>query len=784
MEGSSRPPESSIPQCCCGRTDCPFLAHTGTLLEGLERDVQTAARLGQALLVRHEAYMADAEQERLLMTATIETLEQQKRELEERNAQTVEENRSLLDQLEGLNDAVAESDAQVKSLTATLQSTQEELQRLIILAARTENLENQLAQLERDQAQLQDTLTASVEDERTAIQRWKKAERTIGDLQDQIDRIEREAREERERHVKVVGRMERRRAVEIELETAAGRLKGAAAARTAGREKNGSNVVSHFVRDILQDNASLQMGIVELREMLLNSNEEVERLREQVQAHQPIPLGEDHVKTPTLQKELGFEPIVNQELHFHHHYHVPPEPKEDFTKARSQANRRVRKKRNVVTTGHFTPPASVHTPRPSVSKIGAITPSPKAAASNSASAAILSQTFVTIPQSSHQWSIQPNQTGTSIAASSAPGSPYSSSHRASSIFDRVFNDNAFDSSRPTTPESNDPGSPMFLPSNGSEELSRKLENDIHKKPQMPGSQGLKLPSGTPIRSISMPITKSALATAAITEISSRNERINDHTDIEDLYLAPSGHPTIPEENEDTSERDSLSTPTPPSDTSTEDIYSHMQTQPGLRRVASHESLLSISGMDIHTLRSRPSQLLLLNNQRFTSPSTSITSSKPVLSAMTATATRASMSRRNLDSRTYNRSLLYGMAANQRGGPKTKEIKETLGQRVGGWVFGNWGFTPASSSSTTSRVSSGPTSNRTTSVSSQKYHGTPSSGEPSTLSSEAAALVQSSSPRGTQSEPTLGLFGLEPTTQYEVVVNNLDKQALKESLGET
>src|SRR6266702_5135577 len=158
----------------------------------------------QALLVRHEAYMTDAEQERFLMTATIETLEQQKRELEERNTQTVEENRKLLDQLEGLNDAVAESDAQVKSLTSTLQSTQEELQRLFILAARTENLENQLAQLERDQAQLQDTLTASMEDERTAMQRWKKAERTIGDLQDQIDRIEREAREERERHVEVV----------------------------------------------------------------------------------------------------------------------------------------------------------------------------------------------------------------------------------------------------------------------------------------------------------------------------------------------------------------------------------------------------------------------------------------------------------------------------------------------------------------------------------------------------------------------------------------------------
>lgn len=36
-----------IPQCCCGRTDCAFLSHNGELLESLERDVQTAAQLGQ-----------------------------------------------------------------------------------------------------------------------------------------------------------------------------------------------------------------------------------------------------------------------------------------------------------------------------------------------------------------------------------------------------------------------------------------------------------------------------------------------------------------------------------------------------------------------------------------------------------------------------------------------------------------------------------------------------------------------------------------------------------------
>lgn len=37
-----------IPQCCCGRTqECPFLAQNNATLAALERDIQTAARLGQ-----------------------------------------------------------------------------------------------------------------------------------------------------------------------------------------------------------------------------------------------------------------------------------------------------------------------------------------------------------------------------------------------------------------------------------------------------------------------------------------------------------------------------------------------------------------------------------------------------------------------------------------------------------------------------------------------------------------------------------------------------------------
>ena len=90
----------------------------------------------QALLMRHEAYIADSERERKAMTAHIETLEVEKLRLEKRNATVIEENRNLLDQLEAVNNAVTESDAHVVHLQATLQSTQQELQKLAQLAAK------------------------------------------------------------------------------------------------------------------------------------------------------------------------------------------------------------------------------------------------------------------------------------------------------------------------------------------------------------------------------------------------------------------------------------------------------------------------------------------------------------------------------------------------------------------------------------------------------------------------------------------------------------------------
>lgn len=41
---------STTLRCCCGHNDCALLEHNNVALEGLEKDLATAARLGQVRL--------------------------------------------------------------------------------------------------------------------------------------------------------------------------------------------------------------------------------------------------------------------------------------------------------------------------------------------------------------------------------------------------------------------------------------------------------------------------------------------------------------------------------------------------------------------------------------------------------------------------------------------------------------------------------------------------------------------------------------------------------------
>ena len=682
----------------------------------------------QALLMRHEAYIADSERERKAMTAHIETLEAEKQALEKENATVIEENRSLLDQLEAVNNAVAGSDAHVTSLQATLQSTQQELHKLTQLAARTASLEQQLEEYEREQANWQSTYQAKEESVKSAVRRWQQAERTLAGVQEEIERIEQEAKEEKERHAEIVGRMERRHAVEKELGSAAGRLKGAAALKTTEKESPGQTVVSHFVKDILQDNANLQMGIVELREMLNNSNDEVENLRQQVQLHQPVIASEDttplHAKPKDLRNELNR--ANSQELHVHHHYHAPS------AAPRPQLPRKKTKKRyGTLMPGQITPTSGANTPRSSFS-FNSPTPT----------ASILQQTAASIPQSiptRSRWSMQSNQTYHSTALSGT-SSPHSTTDRTSSLFDRVFSDAGNESSRPTSPDTEDPGSPVFT--------------SMSAKRVTPGS----------FRTYSAPIVQRRGISPATGRPSL--DSIMSIEELPNLERQSSGPEAIAEEREDDWENESSppveqesSVTSPMSEEPQSPIQEETFYRPPLRRAASHESLFSVSGMDIHTLKSRPSQLLAPYGG-----GRGVVRSQAVISDATAHATRpAAMSRDSGRSK----NLLTGMAADQR-----QASNPTFGKKLGGWMFGRWGATPTPSSAETA-VAATAKANKPASIS--------SGSDKAAVDPQATPKKPRLRPPGiNQAGPVMGFFP-EVKMQHPPVMKSLDAEALKSVL---
>ena len=610
----------------------------------------------QALLARHEAYVVDASEERRKMAENIEKLEGDKKETEASNVRIIEENRYLLDQLEKMNTTASDSDAHIVSLSATLQSTRKELERLTVLAAQTSHLEAQLASLELEAADLHHQMVAREEREQTAVEKWKGAERTVSTLQEQMDRIDREAHDERLRHIEVVKRFERRRTVERELENAAGRLKGAAAATTIMDGRN--SVVSHFVKDILQDNANLQLGIVELREMLMGSNEEVENLREQMMVHQPV---QPHRKQIGLREDLNSElagtatnDALSPDFHVHHHYHAAPKVK--TAREKPLGLTKTKKRRNITSPGLRTPSSGAQTPR--IPRVPSI-PSMQLRTDSSA-ATILSQTSVTIPPiHSHRWSLQSSQAPSSLANS--PQSAF----RNSSVFD-VMDDNIY-SSRPTTAGSTALGSPHIYP------RSSKRDSDV-------STRGLSTQTSPQVYQ-------------SISGALQADDRHSMDRSTETIKGALLDNRTILEQPEDDISISFLDDHFDKHN-DTQRTFSPMeQTRPRLHRASSHESILSSGGIDTPKLHGKRSQRLTPRS----SFGPSVASIGPVTSS-TAAVAHTSKRNRAYDSSNYNR-LLLGHTARSPAAPEppTPAEKSTLGKRVGGWVFGKWGVAPSKSS---------------------------------------------------------------------------------------
>jgi hypothetical protein len=656
----------------------------------------------QALLSRHESYIASSEAERAALTAQISRLESDKSSLEHKNNEIVRENRELLDHLEGLNNTIADSDAHIASLAASLAEAQLEVKRLMALAARTEELEKQLEEMEIGKVGLEREVKQREEAERSAVWRWKEAEGRLRSMNEQVERIEREARLEREKHVELVGRMERRRVVEreLELERAAGRLKGAAAvAKKEGAEGRGSNVVSHFVRDILQDNANLQAGIVELRELLQDSNEEVQNLRELVLIHQPIgPTGPEKghdgseaQQTTSLNEELEWVATpkhVAQEVHVHHHYHA----KFSARKERVPLTRKASKKRAGVGLG-----SGLLTPTPGSPTLR--TASSRRSSQSSPLSASLGAPIAYAPPKKSRWSVQSAATGSSTM-SSLPNSPLSDfDHRNSSIFDRI--DLMSESSRPTSPESAGFVTPQF----GSTRQKGKVS-------EFSLSAFAELPEDA--QSATQSSAKRALGPADDdTALAATPEQPgpDNGNSIEDGGADPLGTstPTNLAPSSGTAEQCAeCQQPNPESGSRTHQQPNCCREEPQralLRRSASHESFVSISGMDIHIPKNSSSQIYALGRgvtPSLLTPSRTMLSSRPLASIVEVNANSSNLRSASNSISASSISVLSGLAtAGSSSSPQPSasvkgEWQGGLGRLVGEWVWGKRSIAPMAS----------------------------------------------------------------------------------------
>lgn len=606
----------------------PFLAMHAPLLVPDASALPVLTFALQALLARHEALMASAESERFEMQSRIDQLETDKKSLEAENARTISANRALLDQLEQLNDSVTDSETHIRSLEATLASSQQMIRMLEGQESRAAELEAQLGVLETEQAELQSTLVVSQTEARSALTRWRQAERGISDLQVKLERIEREASEERERHSEMVSRMEKQRNMEKDLNTAAGRLKGAAAARTIGdAHSNNNGVVSHFVRDLLSDNANLQLGIAELRDMLISSNDEIQLLREQLIFHQPAEQDEVHPAS-TLRAELAPEdtyprtPLsprlrqspdpttsLSQELHIHHHYHV--------TKPAEQ-RKPVKKKRQHLTPNAFASPRPFSPGAPNPWRLEHRSTSPSIVAHS------VKDSISTLP--STRWSVFSDQPASDFAPSSVPSSPMSSHHRRVSVFDRDYENVA-----PTSPATSvDPASPVWT----RQHRSQKSADAFMRNFSTPRPLYLAdLPEGGEVN--------------ADYPVSPRCQRSQNRAHSTRHQTPGLTHDTTNPSASSSTDVSPEGAPRMPLTPSFDDSYDAFKSspRPRMRRAASQESIVSLTGgLEIHTLQARPSQLSLkpLGVASMAAPQASIMVARPTIARGSTDGKRGSI----------------------------------------------------------------------------------------------------------------------------------------------
>lgn len=625
----------------------------------------------QALLVRHETYVAEAEQDRVRLDKTIAVLETRTTELEDHNKRLVDDNALLSSKLDQRRVVIAQSDAQIQSLTTILETAQHEISKLSSLAARTEQLEARIVRFESDRAQIQNDLKTSKDNEQMTAALLQDSKKEVDRLQRHIDEAEQTLAEERRRSNDVVERMEKRRAVEREMDERDQRTRRVASMKSGPGEKRGGEVVSSFVREILQDNANLQLKMLELQDSLQTSSEELEELRAQLTEARSVPL----VNTPPPDEEEEEEetgevtrkPVrkVSQELHVHHHYHGPKNS-HSITRTRSVGQRQKKKRQSAISgrqmpTRPPSPHISSHYRDESISS-SVVAPSPK------------------LGSKQRPISMLP------MRLASSEYSSMNSTHSPSTIFEPAFDHAAVDQySRPTSPDSEFPYYSTAAPP---------------KRRHASGASGTSGDSFFAALGM-LGETSSECGPVAETEHEDDSEVGNDYTPrtvlhegrfgVESAHFLSSSIPRADPAIFDTTSHDPQapympSTRHPNPRTNSADVPTSHDSPRPLRRTASHSSILSISGMDINAYTYSPGSGLA-RNAAPAPPSllqSARCSSRPVLDRSTALARAPSATL--LLSATMKRNAARPESGSRSAATEPKgytPLTDTFG-RLGGW----------------------------------------------------------------------------------------------------
>lgn len=688
----------------------------------------------QALLERHEAYVKESQAEQARLSSHVTDLEHENTVLQGENHKIVVENKELLHKLEELNSNLGQNSQRVNELETLLEDCDQEIRRLNNLARKTEELELKMLDMERERMELNKQVEEGKLETRSHVARWRESEKKIRELEHEVQKIEFEARLDREKHESVVARMGKERALERELGLSEGRLKATAAVQNM--RKNGAGekqVVSNFVRDILQDNANLQAGIAELQGLLQSSNDEVQNLREQVMMHQPV-LDNDtptQQRTLSLGEELGFSQSlpqqVQQEVHVHHHYH---------SKAAIRKEKTITQKRSTRRRAIMPNAASFSSP----SSSGASTPLMKPYRHTSSPAVPLS--IQPLNSKTNRWSMLSNTTASTYMSSMA-SSPRSYFDKNNSIFDRLEAEE--DLSRPTSPDSLCIASPLpfkrkerqneqplstfeeeSLPDTEDDDRSTNAPADNSTADTETGFLGSSdrqddeqpinaelTPKPSMILQPSSPKTQERLVSVASQHSSQAPDPDTGQPfETRQCETKPTGHETSQVHGVDQVDcvpQDDRSRQYFPTYPELDEI------RPSLRRSNSHESLVSISGMDIHlaqhTNRPGHSALTLLRtsgaNKHHFAPSPASTRKVSATQPVAAVTEYTAMSRPALDHQPSASMLaLSGLARNNVSQLPDNSSRGLIGS-VGGWVSRKWRIAPTKSSTTGSGFPTGP-----------------------------------------------------------------------------